>query len=175
MKRGTYLFILWQKYAHYVIHVSFNTYLLMFLQSPNFYVKNTCIMQNTVSQPISQSISQSVSSSVSQSISQSVSQSVSPSVSQLLSQSVHQSDRHLVSQSVSQSVSPLLSQIVSQETEIHANSQMVRQTDRQPNPQRQSTRKNIQCTTSEYMKDHIICTAEKDMKTYLIIAVKHST
>ena len=50
MKRGPYLFILLQKYAHYVIHVCFNTYLLMFVQSPNFYVKKMCIMQNIVKQ-----------------------------------------------------------------------------------------------------------------------------
>ena len=37
-----------QKYARYVKHVSFNTYLLNLLQSPNFYVKNMCITQNIV-------------------------------------------------------------------------------------------------------------------------------
>ena len=35
-----------QKYARYVKHVSFNTYLLNLLQSPNFNVKNMCVMQN---------------------------------------------------------------------------------------------------------------------------------
>ena len=47
MKRGTYLFILLPKYAWYVKLVSFKTYLLAILQSPNFYVKNMCIMQNS--------------------------------------------------------------------------------------------------------------------------------
>ena len=36
-----------QKYVRYVKHVSFNTCLLNLLQSPNFNVKNMCVMQNT--------------------------------------------------------------------------------------------------------------------------------
>ena len=37
-----------QKYAWSVKHVSFNTYLLILLQSPSFYVKNMCVMQNNI-------------------------------------------------------------------------------------------------------------------------------
>ena len=55
---GCLLFWLWSeariylyfhiKYAWFVKHVSVNTYLLILLLSPNFYVKNMLIMQNSV-------------------------------------------------------------------------------------------------------------------------------
>ena len=46
MKRGTYLFILFQKYVRYVIHVCFNTSINVFTKS-QLLLKNMCIMQNS--------------------------------------------------------------------------------------------------------------------------------